>query len=119
MKVGFCRIDKDGKITDIQREYFSQGWIFKDTESFEHFHTIPCYVPELFDIAYTRKDILALCDNQERIAEKIFYQLDWQTPEALLDEEISIGELTVCEGCQRLFESYHTMQCPNCGYTHG
>lgn len=31
MKVGSCRIDKNRKITDIQREYFSQGWIFKNT----------------------------------------------------------------------------------------
>lgn len=118
MKVGSCKIDKNGILIDIHREYWSQGWIFKDTEAFELSHSLPCYISELSDKAYTRKDILALCDNQERIAEKIFYQLDWQTPEALLDEEISVGELTICEGCQRLFESYHTMQCPKCGHNH-
>lgn len=118
MKVGSCKIDKNGILINIHREYWSQGWIFKETEAFEISHSLPCYVSELSDKVYTKKDILALCDNQERIAEKIFYQLDWQTPEALLDEEISIGELTVCEGCQHLFESYHTMQCPNCGHNH-
>ena len=75
----------------------------------------PCYVPELFDIVYTKEDILNMCDDQESIARKIFYQLDWQLPETLLDEELLEGELTVCKFCGRMFESYWTCKCPRCG----
>lgn len=52
MRVGSCKTDKSGILIDIHREYWSQGWIFKDTEAFELSYYLPCYVPGLLDKAY-------------------------------------------------------------------
>lgn len=114
MKIGVCIIDHNKNIIKLERGPLFQGWGFKDTDAFEHHLDAPCYVPELFDIAYTKKDILTLCDNQESIARKIFYQLDWQAPETLLDEELRDGELCVCEHCGRMYECYRWDRCPHC-----
>lgn len=117
MIIGVCKIDENRKIVELKRGPLRQGWGFKNSDAFEHSPQAPCYVPELFDIAYTKEDILEMCDGQESIARKIFYQLDWQLPETLLDEELSEGELTVCEFCRKMFESYWTCKCPHCGKT--
>ncbi len=52
----------------LEREYFRQGWIFKDWRAFRNNMDAPCYVPELDDTVYTKKNFLALCNNQEEIA---------------------------------------------------
>ena len=52
----------------------------------------PCYVPELDDTVYTKKDFLQLCNNQEEIAEELFEQLDWQSPSTLFNEWEDMGE---------------------------
>lgn len=28
--IGICRTDEDGNIVELQREFFGQGWVFKD-----------------------------------------------------------------------------------------
>ena len=40
----------------LEREYFQQGWIFKDWRAFRNNMDAPCYVPELDDTVYTKKD---------------------------------------------------------------
>ena len=59
----------------------------------------PCYVSELDDTVYTKKDFLALCNNQEEIAEELFMQLDWQSPSTLFNEWEDMGEIGACEKC--------------------
>jgi hypothetical protein len=118
MAIGTCRIDSNKRIVELQRDWLQQGWVFKDADAFEYRPTAPCYVPELFDIAYSKEDLLALCDNQEDIAKEVFHLLNWQSPEALLDEEFTEGELTLCKHCSRMFKSYWTSKCPHCGNAH-
>ena len=54
--VGICKTDDKGHIIKIEREYFQQGWIFKDWGAFRNSMDAPCYVPELDDTVYTKKD---------------------------------------------------------------
>lgn len=115
MSIGVCKIDHNKRIVVLQRGPLWQGWGFKDANAFEQAPGTPCYVPELSDTVYTKEDFLRLCDKQEAIARKVFYQLDWQHPEALIEEELREGELTICCNCNRMFESYWTYICPHCG----
>ncbi|MCD7902870.1 MAG: hypothetical protein LUF91_03750 [Oscillospiraceae bacterium] len=119
MAIGICRIDQDKNILKLERGPLWQGFGFKDADAFENKPDAPCYVPELFDTVYTRNDLLEMCDGQECIAQKIFYQLDWQSPESLLNEELQEGELSVCKNCGRMFESYWSDQCPHCEVRQG
>lgn len=66
--VGICETDDKGNIIKIEREYFRQGWIFKDWGAFRDSMDAPCYVPELNDTVYTKRDFLALCNDQEETA---------------------------------------------------
>lgn len=61
MRVGECETDQNGRIIRLERECFGQGWIFKDWEAFRNRENAPCYVPELHDTAYTKKDFVVLC----------------------------------------------------------
>lgn len=36
-RMGICKVDKDGNIKGLQREYFRQGWIFKDWDAFRDY----------------------------------------------------------------------------------
>lgn len=83
-RIGSCNVDRNGSITELQREFFGQGWIFKDWKAFHQYQDKPCYVPELSDTVYMRDDFMSLCNNQEEIAEKLFYEVDWQSPSALM-----------------------------------
>lgn len=100
----------------IHREWYRQGLVVKNDEAFynEEFQDIVCYIPELSDEKYTRKDLIAMCDNQFDIAMKLYEQLDWQSPETLLDEWERGGEITTCEHCNRMFFSYESLRCPFC-----
>lgn len=54
-RVGSCNVDRNGSITEQQREFFGQGWIFKDWKAFRDHQNAPCYVPELSDTFIRRK----------------------------------------------------------------
>ena len=94
-RIGICKVDKDGNIIELQREFFGQGWVFKDWEAFRNHPDAPCYVPELTDAVYTRNDLMALCNGQEELAEELFDQLDWQSPSTLMDEWERTGEINL------------------------
>ena len=83
-RIGACKVDEDGNLVELEREFSSQGWIFKDWGAFRNEMDAPCYVPELDDTVYTKQDFLELCNGQEEIAEELFGQLDWQSPSTLL-----------------------------------
>lgn len=71
----------------IERDYFRQGWIFKDEEAFLLYPDRVCYMPELSDSGYTRQDFLDMCNGQEKFARECFYAVDWQCPETWVDEQ--------------------------------
>lgn len=110
--IGKCLTNRDGKITELQKEFFRQGWIFKDEEAFRDRPKEPCYVPELTNTVYTGEDILVVCRGQRELAEEIFDALDWQHPESLLEDWILNGELEICEECGRIFDCYEGRECP-------
>ena len=115
MSIGVCKIDRNKCIVKLERGPLWQGWGFKDEQAFECTPDAPYYVPEFSDTVYTKEAFLKLCDNQDSIARKVFYQLDWQHPETLIEEELREGELSICDNCNGMFESYWTCICPHCG----
>ena len=40
-RIGICKVDADGNIVELQREYFSQGWVFKDWTAFQNHPDAP------------------------------------------------------------------------------
>lgn len=115
-RIGKCVINGDGEIVKLEKEYYRQGWIFKDEYAFCHEPGKPCYVPEEEEENfYTREDFIALCNGQEEIAEMIFDEVDWQHPETCFDEQFQYGELDICQSCHKIFVSYDVACCPYCG----
>lgn len=109
--------DEEGQGEVISREFYGQGMIFKSDEAFydsEHPERV-CYIPELSDSTYTRKDFLAMCNDQTDLAEELYEAVDWQHPETLLDEWERHGELDTCENCGKMFNCYGAEKCPYCG----
>lgn len=114
-RIGICKVDRNGCIIELQKEFFGQGWIFKDWNAFHNDRKAPCYVPELSDTVYTGNDFMSLCGNQEEIAERLFYEVDWQSPTTLMYEWETDGELDTCAQCGKMFLSYDVHGCPHCG----
>jgi len=87
----YCKIGRYAPATSkhkavIEREFCGMGEIFKDEEAFEVGLDRVCYIPELSDTTYTRRDFLNIADGHEGLARYLFEVVDWQTPEALFDE---------------------------------
>lgn len=114
-RIGICKVDGDGTIIELQREFFGQGWVYKDWEAFRNHPDAPCYVPELDDVFYTRNDFMAMCNGQEEIAEELFDAVDWQNPSTLMNDWENAGEIATCRKCGKLFMAYHIKKCPHCG----
>lgn len=104
----------------IDRDYYRQGWIFKDEEAYcdkEHSERV-CYIPELSDSLYTRQNFLDMCNGQEEFAKELFYACDWQQPETLMDEWIRESEWVICSKCEKLInygQGSNDTTCPHCG----
>jgi hypothetical protein len=110
-------MEKIGKIENgiIEREYFGQGFIYKDFKAFEKKSDDICYVPELSTndneeatientTTYNYNDFLELANSfletneesrnwckknnvsAEDIETELFHAVDWQHPETLLNE---------------------------------
>jgi hypothetical protein len=105
----------------IEREYFQQGYIFKDEEAFYEHTDKVCYVPELSDSVYTRNDFLDLCGGNEDFAVECFDIVDWQHPESWIDEQYVNGEWDDCPKCEYLYSLYDVKHgkiepvCKKCG----
>lgn len=110
---GKCVV-KEGEIVELEREYFEQGYVFKDYNAFEDDPKAPCYVPELTDCYYTKNDFMAICNYQEDIARMVFEAVNWQCPETFIEEQFADGELAECNECRKIFESYNVDYCPYC-----
>lgn len=107
--------DENGEGEKIEREFYGQGYIFKDEDAFYNRPDDPCYIPELSDTVYTRNSIVQECNNQADIAEEVFTTLDWQHVDTLLEDWFCNGELDTCKKCDRIFNSYYADKCPYCG----
>ena len=99
----------------IEREYYGQGMIYKNWETYKDDPSAVCYIPELSDSKYTRDCFLTLCNGNEELAKELFLSVDWQHPETLLDEWYIHEEVTTCEKCGWMFNCYEEKKCPKCG----
>ncbi len=101
----------------IDRDYYRQGWIFKDEDAFQNRPDDVCYIPELSDEKYTRNDILKILAGDEELAETMFEELDWQHPESLLEDWQINGEIVYCKTCKKYLqvEDGELITCPVCG----
>ena len=113
-RIGSCRIDKDGNIIRLHRGYSGQGWIYKDQAAFYDRPCAPYYVPELTDNIYTGNGLRELCCGQGEIAGRLFHELDWQNPSALMGEWEADGEIRACRNCRKLVLPYDANTCPYC-----
>lgn len=84
------RKDEEGNYI---KDWYRQGWIFKDEDAFLHRPNDVCYIPEFSnnlddgsEDTYSRNSIIDICDGDEKLAFELFYMLDWQHPETLYDE---------------------------------
>lgn len=117
LKVGTYVPETEEKEAVIQREYYRQGWIFKDEEAFLSHADQVCYVPELSDGAYTRQDFMALCNGQEDFATECFRAVDWQCPETWVDEQYREDEWGYCPECEKIYDmAREVCACPVCGW---
>ena len=99
-----------------ERGYYRQGWIFKDEKAFLYRPDQVCYVPELSDGAYTRRDFLDMCNGQEEFARECFYAVDWQSPETWIDEQYRDNEWQYCPHCRKIYDmAGEEKPCPVCG----
>ena len=117
LKVGTYVPETEENEAVIQREYYRQGWIFKDEAAFLFHADQVCYVPELSDEGYTRQDFMALCNGQEDFAAECFRAVDWQCPEMWVDEQYREDEWGYCPVCEMIYDmAGEVCACPVCGW---
>ena len=72
------------------KEWYRQGFVYKDEEAFLYDQDKVCYIAEddypNVEKRYTRKDIVRICKGDVKMAQIVFYLLDWQHPETVYDE---------------------------------
>jgi hypothetical protein len=86
MKIGNITYNDDGTIKDIEKEFWGQGYIFKDYDAYANEPNKVCYVPELSDTVYTRNNFVEICKGNEAEAYFLFDMVDWQHPETEYEE---------------------------------
>jgi hypothetical protein len=75
------------------------GVVYKSEDAYLNRHDEICYIPEYGfpeennfcgteDVVdgYTRNNLMELCDGNKKLCDCLFYGLDWQSPETLLNE---------------------------------
>lgn len=99
----------------IERQWFRQGHIFKDEDAYRNHEDQVCYVPELTDATYTRKDILAIAYGNPVLADALFEELDWQHPESEAEMLEHDGEWVLCPHCRQHYGAWQDEgKCPAC-----
>lgn len=101
--------------------FFKDSAIYEDELSFYQV----CYVPENADeygerTGYSHRDLLQLVHGDKKLCNQLFYSLDWQFPETLIDENFIDGLWEECPSCKKWFDSEDEKgkpqtQCPFCG----
>ena len=74
-----------------------------------------CYVPELSDTLYTRRDFLRICNEQPELAQICFDCVDWEHPETWVEEQFLFGEWAECPACGKWYDAESSKACPFCG----
>lgn len=117
LKIGSYTPATDEAAEVIDREYYRQGYIVKDEEAFLFHPDTVCYVAELSDTCYTRRDFLSMCNDQEEFARECFYAVDWQHPETWVDEQELHDEWGWCSHCEKIYSMAGVADtpCPLCG----
>ena len=115
--IGSYSPENGNKPERIDRDYYRQGWIFKNEDAFQNRPDDVCYIPELSDTKYTRNSILELLAGDKELAETMFEELDWQHPESLLEDWKVNGEVAWCQYCKKYVQVYdeEIEKCPVCG----
>lgn len=98
MKIGY--IDING---NVNKEFYRQGYIYKDIDAFKNNINEVCYVPELNNYEYKYEDFLNIAEGDKKIATEIFETVDWQCPETVLADWFENGEIARCTKCNSLF----------------
>jgi hypothetical protein len=106
LKIGSYTPETKDTHAIIKREYYRQGWIFKDGEAYENHKDKPCYVSEYSDGAYTKRDFINLCGGNKEFADECFEIVDWQMPETWIDEQFTHREWDACPKCGYLYSLY-------------
>ena len=100
----------------FERDYYCQGFIFKDEEAFLHSLKRICYVPELSDARYNREAFMKICNEQENFTRECFYAVDWQHPETWVEEQYLNNEWGWCNHCRMIYDMFGDIRpCPKCG----
>lgn len=90
LMVGERHVDPETTKWVYVKEFYRQGFVFKDEQAFLFAPDDVCYIAEddypHEEKHYTRKDIVRICDGNVDLATVIFYLLDWQHSETLMDE---------------------------------
>lgn len=118
LKVGGLVKNEDGIVTSIDKEYYRQGYVFKDEDAYRNRKNEPCYAPETSDAVYTGQDFLDMCHGQQDFADELFEEVDWQHPETLMQDWMVNNEWLVCGGCGKLVDygdGCNDKKCPFCG----
>lgn len=106
----------------VEKEYFGQGYIFKDEEAYYHHKDEPCYVPEhagengYVESAYTGQDFLDMCGGDQDRADDLFHSVDWQFPETLMEDYFREQEWVICPKCKKTVDYGDGCNpvCPHC-----
>ena len=116
LKVGSYTEGTDEAEAIIEREFYRQGYIFKDEEAFTDHYDKPCYVPELTDAVYTKQDFINMCGGREDFAGICFDIVDWQHPESWIEEQFVNSEWDECPACKWFYSRYGELKpCEKCG----
>jgi hypothetical protein len=114
LKIGSFVKSDDGTY-EVKKDWYQQGWVFKDEEAYLQHPDEPCYVPEMTEYSdkevYTANDILAICNGQRKFANALFDSLDWQSPESLKDEWEVENEWNWCKPEDKYHSYNHCLNC--------
>lgn len=119
LKVGKLIKDEKGNVIRIEKEFYGQGYVFKDEDAYRNRENDTCYVAEGSDNRYSANDILKICEGRQDLADELFDELDWQHPESQLEDWIVNGEIVKCEKCGHLIDygdGTGEKNCPKCGW---
>ena len=90
LKVGEKHVDPESTKWIYEKEWYRQGFVYKDEEAYLTSKDDVCYIAENDypedEQHYTRTDILRIANGDLKMANTIFYLLDWQHPETVYDE---------------------------------
>lgn len=90
LKVGEKHVDPESTKWIYEKEWYRQGFVYKDEEAYLTSKDDVCYIAENDyredEQHYNRTDILRIANGDLKMANMIFYLLDWQHPETVYDE---------------------------------